>query len=134
MAPWWWWVRFARQRVALLVVSMGKAPRPAAQDRCACALSFPFSFRLKEDGGSSKKKKRMMTASLSNPGAAAAVDCAINARQSEQVLLCNCTLELLCRQALHPCMNFIFTFVFSFGFSFLSLSTTHFFFKEYAKR
>ena len=57
MAPWWWWVRFARQRVALLVVSMGKAPRPAAQDRCACALSFPFSFLLKDDDGSSKKKK-----------------------------------------------------------------------------
>jgi hypothetical protein len=32
---------------------------------------------------------RMMTASLTDPGPTAAVDCAINARKSEQVLLCN---------------------------------------------
>ena len=52
---WWWWVRFARQRVARLVVSMGKAPRPkiAAPAR----FRFPFPSCLRMMTALPKKKK-----------------------------------------------------------------------------
>jgi len=54
--------------------------RRAQRPKIAAPARFRFPF---------PSCLRMMTSSLTNPGPAAAVDCAIDARQSEQVLLRN---------------------------------------------